>query len=137
MIPGTLKKFSIGISLTLFLTLFPGCSKDDPVSVDPPLPLPPTLNGNWQGVFQNVLYFSLDLKEEGTRVSGSCTLTAQGMSWIGTIYGTKTFPPILLSVNVPSYQQFQISGKFVSTDEISAELINSGFNHDPLTLVRH
>ncbi|MGB2869893.1 MAG: hypothetical protein WBD36_15700 [Bacteroidota bacterium] len=131
-----LRKLPTGIFYTLLFASFLGCTKDDPVTVDPPLPLPPTVQGKWQGVLQNSLYFSLDLTEQGSRVSGSCTLTAQGTSWIGTANGTNTFPSVLFAINVPNYQQFQITGTFVSATEISAELNNSGFNHEPMTLIR-
>ncbi len=120
----------------LFAILLAGCSKDDPIA-DPLLPLPPKIDGTWVGVVANGLEMALQIQEDHTAVSGlGAFIVTGGTTLQGSVTGTDTYPNVSISFGAPGYQPVAITGQFLSTTTITAELNQSGFDHVQVTFYK-
>ncbi|HKP75285.1 MAG TPA: hypothetical protein VJT67_07055 [Longimicrobiaceae bacterium] len=75
---------------------------------------------------------TLTLKQSGHDVTGTGSLF--GVS--AGVSGTSTGGKLALTLRSAGYSEVHLSGTFVSTSTLNAELNDSGFDHYPVTLYR-
>lgn len=120
----------------LFSLFLLGCSKDDPVSI-PPLPLPPSLSGQWIGNAPGAFTLSLSLSEKRTSVSGSGRITDQTGAFLdGSVSGNNNYPTISLTFYAQGFQPIKIAGSFTDPATLNTLLNESGFSDFPLLFQR-
>lgn len=118
--------------LVLGLVIFGGCSKSDPTS-PPPLPLPPSMSGEWIAPLPDgTQTFTLSLEEKENRLAGTGNLAGT----LGGASGETSFPNVSIWFSSVGYIPIHFTGRFVGENMLQGVLNESGFRNFPINFLR-